>query len=103
MLVLWGCLPFVLGVVVNVNALLSVFLDGARTSGLVTYALSMWLWEITVGITTPIETAAGMAFGWTKGILASGVGKIGGAVTAFLIGRFILFDYVHTKLQDNEM
>ena len=61
------------------------------------------LWEILVGITTPVETAAGMAFGIKKGIIASAIGKIGGATTAFFLGRYLLQDYVRKKLEGNEM
>jgi len=78
-------------------------LNNAGTPGLIAYSLAFMLWEMTVGMTTPIETAAGMAFGVKKGILANAIGKIGCAVTAFFLGRFILFDYVHKKLSSNEM
>eukprot|EP00568_Trieres_chinensis_P000256 CAMPEP_0183307644 /NCGR_PEP_ID=MMETSP0160_2-20130417/18489_1 /TAXON_ID=2839 ORGANISM="Odontella Sinensis, Strain Grunow 1884" /NCGR_SAMPLE_ID=MMETSP0160_2 /ASSEMBLY_ACC=CAM_ASM_000250 /LENGTH=331 /DNA_ID=CAMNT_0025471271 /DNA_START=69 /DNA_END=1061 /DNA_ORIENTATION=- len=73
------------------------------TPGLAAYAVLFALWEIFVGITTPVETAAGMAFGVKRGIVASAVGKIGGAVTAYFIGHLFLQDFVREKLKDNEM
>jgi len=78
-------------------------LAGYGNTGLVVYTVMFALWEILVGVTTPVETAAGMAFGVKKGIICSAIGKMGGAVIAFLIGRFLLFDYFSEKLQDNEM
>ena len=78
-------------------------LAGHGNIGLVVYTVMFALWEILVGVTTPVETAAGMAFGVKKGIICSAIGKMGGAVIAFLIGRFLLFDYFSEKLQDNEM
>jgi uncharacterized membrane protein YdjX (TVP38/TMEM64 family) len=70
--------------------------------GLALYSLSLMIWEMTVGVTTPVETAAGMAFGFTRGAIANGIGKIGGSLLAFAIGRFILRDFVMSKLQGNE-
>jgi len=43
-----------------------------------------------------------MAFGFTRGAIANGIGKIGGSLLAFAIGRFILRDFVMSKLQGNE-
>lgn len=77
-------------------------LSSMGTKGLITYIISFLLWELIVGVTTPVETAAGMAFGFQKGILANAIGKTSGAILAFLIGRFVLKDYVTEKLQDNE-
>ena len=71
--------------------------------GLIIYTLLFALWEIVVGVTTPVETAAGMAFGLKKGIVASAVGKIGGAIVAFTVSRYMFFDAVSQKLKDNEM
>ena len=78
-------------------------LAGYGNTGLVVYTVMFALWEILVGVTTPVETAAGMAFGVKNGIICSAIGKMGGAVLAFLIGRFLLFDYFTEKLKDNEM
>ena len=73
------------------------------TPGLVAYSLLFAIWEMTVGMTTPVETAAGMAFGLRRGIIASAAGKIGGAIAAYFIGHLFLQDYVKEKLRDNEM
>ena len=72
------------------------------TPGLICYTLAFMLWEIVVGVTTPVETAAGMAFGLEKALFANAIGKTSGAVCAFLLGRFILNDYVSKKLNGNE-
>jgi len=77
-------------------------LSNLGTPGLIFYTFFFMLWEITVGITTPVETAAGMAFGLKKGIISNSVGKTSGAVCAFLLGRFVLKDYVTNKLEGNE-
>mmetsp|Transcript_23887 Transcript_23887/g.27199 ORF Transcript_23887/g.27199 Transcript_23887/m.27199 type:complete len:202 (+) Transcript_23887:435-1040(+) len=65
--------------------------------GLVLYTSVLAIWEMTAGITTPVETAAGMAFGIKKGILASGCGKLSGAFLAFLLAR----RYYYTKNNNN--
>lgn len=77
-------------------------LSSMGTSGLITYIISFLIWELVVGVTTPVETAAGMAFGFQRGIIANAIGKTSGAILAFLMGRFVLKDYVSDKLQDNE-
>lgn len=77
-------------------------LSDLGTPGLVLYVLSLVIWEVTMGITTPVETAAGMAFGFKRGIVANAFGKISGAIIAFLLGRNILKDYVTSKLENNE-
>lgn len=70
--------------------------------GIFIYILGMALWE-TIGISTiPVETAAGMAFGWIA-ILASIAGKLLGASIAFAMGRGFLSDMVQTKFADNEI
>ena len=70
--------------------------------GLITYILGFMLWELVVGVTTPVETAAGMAFGFKNGVIVNAIGKTSGAIGAFLLGRFVLRDYVTKKLEDNE-
>ncbi len=72
------------------------------TKGLILYTLAFMLWEITVGVTTPCETAAGMAFGFQKGLIANVIGKTSGAIIAFLLGRYVLKDTVESKLEGNE-
>ena len=78
-------------------------LAGLGTPGLVMYIFAFMFWEITVGVTTPVETAAGMAFGLKKGIMANAIGKTCGAVIAFLLGRYVLKDLVEKKLEGNEL
>lgn len=78
-------------------------LNGAGIKGQAIYTLSLLLWTMTVGITTPLETAAGIAFGAKKGIICNAIGKIGGAVLSFVLGRQILYKYVHRKLKNNEI
>merc|ERR1711957_1018047 len=48
------------------------------TPGLVIYALSFWAWEIIFGVTAPVETAAGMAFGLKNGIIVNVNAKLKG-------------------------
>ena len=79
------------------------YANSLGTLGLVCYSIAFAVWEIVVGVTTPVETAAGMAFGVKRGILGNACGKIGGAISAFLIGRYILKDFVSNKLEGNEM
>jgi len=78
-------------------------LNAAGTQGLVVYTILFFIWEMTAGMTTPVETAAGVAFGVKNGIIASAIGKLGGALTTFLLGRYIFYDKVHSKLHDNEL
>lgn len=89
----------------NLKGMLAEKLDklaNLGTPGLVIYALSFWAWEIIFGVTAPVETAAGMAFGLKNGIIVNAIGKTSGAITAFLIGRYVLIDYVNAKLKGNE-
>jgi len=73
------------------------------TPGIVMYIFAFMLWEITVGVTTPIETAAGMAFGLKHGIIANAIGKTSGAIIAFLLGKYVFKDFVEKKLEGNEL
>jgi uncharacterized membrane protein YdjX (TVP38/TMEM64 family) len=77
-------------------------LSNLGTPGLILYTVSFMIWEMTVGVTTPVETAAGMAFGLEKGIIANAIGKTSGAILAFLMGRYLVRDYVTKKLEGNE-
>ena len=79
-------------------------LQGANDNrlGILYYSLGMAAWE-TIGLSTiPVETAAGMAFGWKRAVLASTVGKQLGAGTAFLLGRHVLHRWVRTQLDTND-
>ena len=53
-------------------------LSHSGTKGMIAYTLAFILWTATVGATTPIETAAGMAFPLSQSIPLSAIGKIGG-------------------------
>ncbi len=77
-------------------------LSSMGTKGLIMYVFAFMAWELVIGVTTPVETAAGMAFGLKNGVIASAIGKTSGAILAFLLGRFVLRDYVTMKLKDNE-
>jgi uncharacterized membrane protein YdjX (TVP38/TMEM64 family) len=52
-----------------------------------TYAAGMAAWEMAGLSTIPVETAAGMVFGFRKAAVASLVGKVTGATAAYLLGR----------------
>ena len=83
-------------------ALMLDTLSSMGTKGLVTYIVLFLVWELVVGVTTPVETAAGMAFGFQNGIIANAIGKSSGAIIAFLLGRFVLKEFVADKLEGNE-
>lgn len=78
------------------------YLADLGTPGLIIYTIAFTLWEIVVGVTTPVETAAGMAFGLRNGIISNAIGKTTGAISSFLLGRYVLKDYVEKKLEGNE-
>jgi len=78
-------------------------LSALGTPGILMYIFAFMLWEITIGVTTPVETAAGMAFGLKNGIIANAVGKTSGAVIAFLLGKYVFKDFVEKKLEGNEL
>ena len=65
------------------------------------YMVAMAVWEILGLSTIPVETAAGMVFGFPRGVLASGTGKMMGAFGAFWMGRSLLSQWVRTKLSQN--
>jgi uncharacterized membrane protein YdjX (TVP38/TMEM64 family) len=65
------------------------------------YALGLAVWDALGLNSVPVETAAGMAFGWSKGLLGSTLGKIMGGFLAFFLGRFVISEWVHSQLKDN--
>lgn len=86
------------------SSLISI-LDGlshSGTTGMAIYAISFIIWTMTVGVTTPIETAAGMAFPLQKSIPLSAIGKIGGAFFQYTLAKYLFSDYARKKLEDNE-
>jgi uncharacterized membrane protein YdjX (TVP38/TMEM64 family) len=72
--------------------------DGSVSmQSLAKYGSYMAVWEFFGLTTIPIETAAGMVFGW-QAWAVSAMGKLVGATTAFLCGRFVFADTVRAKL-----
>ena len=66
------------------------------------YMFGMALWEACGLATIPVETAAGMIFGW-KGFVLSATGKVIGAASAFVVGRHsFLASWVKAKLSQNK-
>jgi uncharacterized membrane protein YdjX (TVP38/TMEM64 family) len=66
------------------------------------YTLGFILWE-TCGLpTSVVETAAGMAFGFQRGLLGSFVGKTLGSILAFQLGRTLCQSFVEQTLRQNE-
>lgn len=73
----------------------------SQPGSLLVYILAMAVWEL-LGLTTiPIETAAGMVFGFSRGVVASGTGKMLGAGIAFKLGRSLMAEWVRVKLSQN--
>jgi uncharacterized membrane protein YdjX (TVP38/TMEM64 family) len=78
-------------------------LNAAGPLGLVLYTLAFLVWEMTFGMTTPVEVASGMAFGAVPAIIANGIGKTGGAVMTFLLAQHVFSKRLETYIQENEM
>jgi len=66
------------------------------------YASGMTTWEMLGLSTIPVETAAGMVFGWPAAV-ASATGKLMGASLAFWFGRSVLQKVVLRQFADNAM
>ncbi len=77
-------------------------LSQSGTKGMAIYALSFIIWTMTVGVTTPVETAAGMAFPLAKSIPLSAVGKIGGAFFQYTLAKYLFSEYARKKMKGNE-
>jgi len=60
--------------------------------GLILYTSGFVFWEACGLPTAVVETAAGMAFGFRRGVLGSFVGKTCGSLLAFALGRTLLAD-----------
>lgn len=71
-------------------------------NGMIIYTLSFMIWTITIGVTTPIETAAGMAFPLRRAIPLSAMGKIGGAFVQYTLAKYLFRDYARNKMADNK-
>lgn len=76
--------------------------SASRFQPLLLYASGMAIWELAGLSTIPVETAAGMVFGW-EAALYSLLGKFTGAVVAFTMGRTLLAKHVTQMLQRNEL
>ena len=64
--------------------------------GLLIYIAFLSSWTMLGLSTMPIETVAGMAFGMKKGLSANAIGRISGAVLAYIIcHRFRLEKYAN--------
>jgi len=70
--------------------------------GLLLYTIGFIFWEVCGLPTSVVETAAGMAFGFHKGLLGSFVGKSCGSIVAFILGRTLLSNVVGRKMEDSE-
>eukprot|EP01083_Nonionella_stella_P215567 775721_1 len=57
---------------------------------------------MTIGATTPMETAAGMAFPLQKAIPLSAIGKITGAFCQYALAKYLFSDYARKKMKNNE-
>lgn len=66
----------------------------AALRSLALYAAGMAGWELAGLSTIPVETAAGMVFGFRQAALASLVGKVTGATLAFGLGRTVLAGHI---------
>ena len=77
--------------------------DPESPKGLLAYMAAFAVWE-AIGLSTiPVETAAGMAFGFSRAVLGSVVGKLVGITIAFVLGRTVLQGWVRNQLQDNSV
>ena len=78
------------------------YLSNSGAQGMVAYTIAFLVWTMTIGVTTPIETAAGMAFPLVQSIPLSAVGKIGGAFLQYSLAKYIFCDWARSKMKDNE-
>jgi uncharacterized membrane protein YdjX (TVP38/TMEM64 family) len=78
--------------------------DGSGHPGrsLAMYSVGMALWELCSLSTIPVETAAGMVFGW-RAAPFSVLGKLMGAGTAFALGRTWLNRWATDRLAHNSV
>jgi uncharacterized membrane protein YdjX (TVP38/TMEM64 family) len=89
----------------DIQSSLVSILDGlahSGTKGMLVYTLSFILWTMIIGATTPIETAAGMAFPLRTAIILSAIGKITGAFSLYILGKYLFRDYALEKMKNNK-
>ena len=67
--------------------------------GLILYVAFLSLWAACGLTTLPVESSAGMAFGWRKGLLLNAMGKLSGSLLAYGVGRLFLEEYVVSTLE----
>eukprot|EP00970_Alexandrium_tamarense_P002986 scaffold427_cov103-Alexandrium_tamarense.AAC.41 len=72
------------------------------TQGLILYTIGFTFWEVCGLPTSVVETAAGMAFGYKRGLITSFVGKTSGSILAFVLGRTLLRQVVQSQMEENE-
>ncbi len=86
------------------SSLISILdsLSHSGTTGMAIYAFSFIIWTMTVGVTTPIETAAGMAYPLRISIPLSAIGKIGGAFFQYALAKYLFSEYARKKMEGNE-
>ena len=92
----------VLGSLASLSAGLRSLLLGAEAlgnPGLLLYSLLFSLWVALGLASTPVETAAGLAFGWRRAAPASAAGKLSGALLAFAFGRLFLRSRIESRLR----
>ena len=71
--------------------------------GLALYVVFLSLWAACGLTTIPVESSAGMAFGWRNGLILNATGKMTGSLLAYGIGRIFLEETVVSKLEENEI
>ncbi|KAL7572632.1 hypothetical protein ACA910_010384 [Epithemia clementina (nom. ined.)] len=76
-----------------------------KVRGYWVYGAGMTLWELLGLSTIPVETAAGMVFGWPWAAVASGSGKLLGASLAYGLGKWKLQAAVqnHALVRNNAL
>merc|ERR1712238_119142 len=66
--------------------------------GMVYYVLLLSLSEC-VGLTTaPVEIAGGMVYGFSTGLRLNAIGKVGGAMITYTIGRTLLYSKIKSQI-----
>lgn len=78
-------------------------LSASGPKGLTIYSITFCIWTVLIGVTTPVETAAGMAFGARQGILASGSAKFLAALATFILARHRFADRIRPVVEGNEV
>ena len=71
--------------------------------GVVAYSCAMAVWELLGMSTIPVETAAGMVFGFKAAFLASALGKLLGALSAYALGRGVFKKFVLERTKENSV